>query len=331
MIVEQEVKLDFKDVLIKPKRSNLKSRSDVILQRQFKFKYYTSTLKLSCVPIIASNMDGVGTFSMAKELQKYQMLTILRRHYELKDWKNNGRYINLYNGVTIGKNYDELEYLKKIFKVINLEIICIDVANGYQEKFGEFVGKVREKYPSKIIIAGNVATPEMTEELIMKGADIVKVGIGSGFVCTTRETTGIGYPQLSAIIECADAAHGLGGHIISDGGCRTISDISKAFCAGADFVMLGTMLAGHSESEMNIEEDGTIEFYGMASIDAVEKYSERYDYRSIEGKKIKVEFKGPVKNTIQDILSGIRSTCTYIGAKRIKDMPKCATFIRINR
>jgi len=327
MRIEENIKLDFKDVLIKPKRSTLTSRKEVILKRSFRFKHSQYTLS-NIVPIIASNMDGVGTFSMASVLENYNCLTVIRKHYSLDDWKKKS-YLVRSKIPTIGLSIDDINFLKNLSKFFEVTFVCIDVANGYQEDFVKFVKIVRREFPLIIIIAGNVATPEMTEQLILAGADIVKVGIGSGFVCTTRQTTGVGYPQLSAVIECADAAHGLGGYIISDGGCREIADISKAFCAGADFVMLGTMLAGYVESESKIDENGYITFYGMASIDAVEKYSERKDYQSIEGKKIRIKYKGSVKNAIQDILSGIRSTCTYIGARRIKDMSKCTTFIKI--
>ena len=112
----------------------------------------------------------------------------------------------------------------------------------------ECVAQVRAEFPNHTILAGNVVTGEMVEELILSGADIIKVGIGPGSVCTTRKKTGVGYPQLSAVLECADAAHGLGGHIISDGGCTCPGDVAKAFGAGADFVMMGGMLAGHDQS-----------------------------------------------------------------------------------
>ena len=165
------------------------------------------------------------------------------------------------------------------------------------------------------------------------GADIVKVGIGPGSVCTTRVKTGVGYPQLSAIIECADAAHGLGGQIISDGGCVTPGDVAKAFGAGADFVMLGGMLSGHTESGGElIEKNGEKykEFYGMSSSSAMKKHKGGVaEYRASEGKSVKVPFKGDVEGTVQDILGGLRSTCTYVGASRLKELTKRTTFIRV--
>ena len=208
------------------------------------------------------------------------------------------------------------------------------MANGYSEHFVEFVKKTREQYPDKVIIAGNVVTGEMVEELLLSGADLVKVGIGPGSVCTTRVKTGVGYPQLSAIIECADAAHGLGGQIISDGGCTSPGDVAKAFGAGADFVMLGGMLAGHDESGGEIiQKDGKVfkQFYGMSSSTAMEKHVGGVaEYRASEGKTVEVPYRGEVENTLQDILGGLRSTCTYVGAQRLKELTKRTTFIRVS-
>jgi GMP reductase len=193
--------------------------------------------------------------------------------------------------------------------------------------------KTRKVFKDKVIIAGNVVTGEMVEELILSGADIVKVGIGPGSVCTTRVKTGVGYPQLSATIECADAAHGLGGHIIADGGCKMPGDVAKAFGAGADFVMLGGMLAGHDESGGQvIEKDGKKykEYYGMSSKTAMEKHSGGVaNYRASEGKTVTIPYRGPVANTLQDVLGGVRSTCTYVGARKLKELSKRTTFIRV--
>jgi GMP reductase len=210
----------------------------------------------------------------------------------------------------------------------DIKFITVDVANAYHENYADFIARLRDQYPDKTIVAGNVISAEMTEELIIKGADIVKCGIGPGSVCTTRLMTGVGVPQLSGIIECADAANGIGGHIIADGGCVYPGDVSKAFGAGAHFVMLGGMLAGHDESEGEVV-DGKVQFYGMSSDAAMAVHGTRKDgYRGAEGKVVQLPHKGPVDPTVIEILGGIRSTCTYIGAKRIKDMPKCTTFVR---
>lgn len=336
MRIEQDIKLGFKDVMIRPKRSTLKSRSQVSLERSFNFLNSQSTW--DGIPIMAANMDTVGTFEMALVLAKNKLFTAIHKHYSLQEWeqflkkapKNIGEYI----AVSTGTGKEDLTKLADIFNLNpQLKFICIDVANGYSEHFVSFVRRTRKQYPDKTIIAGNVVTGEMVEELLLSGADIVKVGIGPGSVCTTRVKTGVGYPQLSAIIECADAAHGLGGQIISDGGCSTPGDVAKAFGAGADFVMLGGMFAGHNESGgETIERNGKTykQFYGMSSTTAMDKYVGGVaEYRASEGKTVEVPYKGNVESTIQDILGGIRSTCTYVGALRLKELTKRTTFIRV--
>ena len=317
MRIVDDVKLDFSDVLIRPKRSTLESRKNANLERTFRFK--NSNQSWTGVPIIAANMDHTGTWPMNKALVEFGMLTAI-----CKFW----HYIPLKNAIkTIGldANLDEIEY--------DLKWICLDVANGYTERFMDFVKKMRQHEATKnsIIIAGNVCTPEATEEIILAGADIVKIGIGPGSVCTTRKITGVGFPQLSATIECADAAHGLGGHIITDGGCQVPGDIAKSFGAGADFVMLGGMFAGHDECEGEVE-NGYMSFYGMSSEDAqLKHYGKKASHRASEGKKVYIDHKGSVRTTVEEILGGLRSACTYAGAKTLKDLPKCTTFVKVNR
>jgi len=336
MRIEYDIKLGFKDVMIRPKRSTLKSRSQVSLQQEFKFLNSTTIWK--GIPIMAANMDTVGTFEMALALSEKGLFTAIHKHYTIAEWenfsKNAPKGIEDYIAISTGTGKKDAEKLAAIFNVNpNFKFICIDVANGYSEHFVDFVRHTRKQYPDKVIIAGNVVTGEMVEELLLSGADIIKVGIGPGSVCTTRVKTGIGYPQLSAIIECADAAHGLGGHIISDGGCTTPGDIAKAFGAGADFVMLGGMLAGHEESGGElITENGKQykQFYGMSSNTAMKKHVGGVaEYRASEGKTVKVLFRGKVENTLLDILGGLRSTCTYVGASRLKELTKRTTFIRV--
>lgn len=332
MIIENEIKLDYKDVLIRPKRSTLKSRKEVVLLRSYTFR--NSGQKWCGIPIMAANMDGVGTFNMAHELSKLGLFTCITKQNTPKDWYNQcSPEIDRSNiAVSIGTNLEEYEKAKEIIATNNLGWICIDIANGYSEHFVEFVSKVRSDYPYANIIAGNVVTADMTQELILAGADVVKVGIGPGSVCTTRIQTGVGYPQLSAVIECADAAHGLGGHIIADGGCTCPGDVAKAFGGGADFVMLGGMFAGHDEGGGNvIVKDNTnyVQFYGMSSDTAMNKHSGGVaDYRSSEGRTVEIPYKGKIKDTVKDLLGGIRSTCTYVGASRLKQLSKCTTFVR---
>jgi len=337
MRVEHDVKLTFDDVLIRPKRSTLVSRSDVTLEREFSFRHSDATWK--GVPIVAANMDTTGLFDVARVLQSHGMLTCLQKFYSTsactKAWESG--VDSGFVAVTCGSTEESFELLqRKMATDDRIRMICIDVANGYREFFLDFVKRVRSEFPDKILIAGNVATREMTEALILAGADIVKVGIGPGSVCTTRKVAGVGYPQLSAISECADAAHGLLGHVMADGGCSSPGDVAKAFAAGADFVMLGGMLAGHDESggELIEDDDGKIfkSFYGMSSSKAMEShYGEVAKHRAPEGKEVRVPYRGPLEGTIQSILGGVRSACSYVGARRIKDLPKCTTFIRVTQ
>ena len=338
MKILDDVKLDYSDVLIRPKRSILTSRREVNLQRTF---YFRNNQDWTGIPIAAANMDTIGTLEMARELSKHKMLTCVSKHVD--HWETSKDQHDENFAVTFGMNEHDEErllsdsgYRATSEWIGRKKFMCIDVANGYSQKFVDYIKSIRDKYPNKIIIAGNVVTAEMTEALYLAGADIVKVGIGPGSVCTTRKVAGVGYPQLSAVIECADAAHGLGGFIMADGGCTSPGDVAKAFGAGADFVMLGGMLAGHDECAGDIvtDEQGTSHkvFYGMSSTTAMEKHSGGVaTYRASEGKTVKVPYRGPVSDTIQQILGGVRSACTYTGARVIKQLPKCTTFVRCNR
>jgi len=335
MRIEEEIKLDYTDVLFRPKRSTLKSRKEVDLKRTYKFKH--SNREWTGIPIIASNMDGVGELEIAKSLSKYNIITSLTKQHDVDSINSFSEIKDIFNYVAIscGTSSDSYHRLSTIVSQHTyIQFICIDVANGYSENFSNFVSSIREKYPSKTIIAGNVVTADMTQELILSGADIVKVGIGGGSVCTTRIQTGVGYPQLSAVIECADAAHGLGAHMIADGGCTCPGDVSKAFGGGADFVMLGGMLAGHKEGGGKIVLDKGqeyIEFYGSSSEEANDKhYGGLDEYRSAEGKKVRIPFRGGLDQTVKDILGGVRSTCTYVGAPSLKQLSKCTTFVRVH-
>lgn len=354
MRIDEDVKLDFKDVLIRPKRSTLTSRSDVDLEKSYKFPI--SGKNFQGIPIIASNMSHTGTFKMSSVLRTDGMLTALHKHYshdELYTYYKEQSHPGLFDFYSMGITNTDYEKLKLFYgsmsvlhQMTNFKI-CIDVANGYQEVFVDFVSKIRDEYPNVTIMAGNVVTGEMVEHLILHGADIVKVGIGPGSVCTTRIKTGIGYPQLSAIIECADSAHGLKGLICADGGCTVPGDIAKAFGAGADFVMLGGMLAGHDECDgeiisntkyiplpanVVIKTPKFMKFYGMSSDTAMEEYYGKVEeYRASEGKTVEVPYKGPVKDTLQEILGGLRSTLTYTGSRSLKELPKRTTFIRVTQ
>ena len=360
MRIEEDMKLDYKDVLIRPKRSTLGSRKEVDLERGFTFRNYKPEFPENVgyrhwrgVPIMASNMDGVGTFAMADKLAEGKIMTCLVKTYSVKDLID---YFDTdmierteYVAMSIGITDSDANKFRGVYEQVGMKLryVCIDVANGYSERFARFVRDFRQKYPHVVIIAGNVVTGEMTEELILAGADIVKVGIGPGSVCTTRIQTGVGYPQLSAVIECADAAHGLGGHVIADGGCTCPGDVAKAFAGGADFVMLGGMLAGHDQGGGEVitkiyktnevdhegvvvtEQKQFVQFYGMSSNAANKKhFGGLKEYRSSEGREVFVPYRGDVAATVQDLLGGIRSTCTYAGALRLKHLMRCTTFVR---
>jgi len=331
MRIEEDNKLDFKDVLIRPKRSTLSSRKEVDLTRRYKFKH--SQKEWVGVPVMAANMDGVGTIEMAKELFGHSMFTCLIKSYDEDDlFDLAGMYSANCFAISTGIGERDFQRLSRIINAYpEIKFICVDVANGYSEHFGDCIEEIREAWPDKTIIAGNVVTADMTQELVLRGADIVKVGIGPGSVCTTRIQTGVGYPQLSAIIECADAAHGLGAHIIADGGCTCPGDVAKAFGAGADFVMLGGLLAGHDEGGGEIN-NGLVTFYGMSSDTAMEKHHGGVaEYRSSEGRTVTIPYKGAVKDTVLDLLGGLRSACTYVGAPSLKQLSKCTTFIRVTK
>lgn len=338
--IEHDIKLGFQDVLIKPQYSTLSSRSHVDVLNTFTFKHTEKTL--TCLPIITANMDTTGTFETGLVFSKYKMLTAIHKHYSIHDWSEfyhslPDKSILEYFIISSGILDKDIAKLVEIYNMIpEISIICLDVANGYMETFVHTLKKVRSLLPDSIIIAGNVVTPEMAELLLHNGADIIKLGIGPGSVCTTRKQTGIGYPQLSAILECRHRIHELNGLVISDGGCNVPGDFSKAFCAGADFVMAGGIFAGHAESggELVIDEDTKQKyklFYGMSSSKAMMKHKGNVSsYRSSEGKVVKIPYKGPIENTVLDLLGGIRSTCTYIGVKQIGDMYEHSSFIRVN-
>ncbi len=329
MKIDYTPQLDFNNVLIRPKRTVLNSRSNVDMEREFRFPHSKQVWK--GVPVIAANMDTTGTFGVYDVLSKHKMITSLHKFYGIDDFKS--KELNPdYFMVSTGINFDKIEELKNIVSITKAKWLCIDVANGYMKKMVDFCRLIRDVFPNLIIVAGNVATREMVEELIINGkVDVVKIGIGPGSACLTRMKTGVGVPQLSAIIECADAAHGLGGFIIGDGGITCPGDMSKAYGGGADFVMMGGQFAGHDENPGEVVEENGKKmklFYGMSSEHAMNKhYGQMAKYRSSEGREIKIPYKGPLENTILDYLGGVRSTCTYINAKCIKHIPKCTTFI----
>ena len=330
MRIENDVKLDFDDVLIRPKRSDAPSRKNVVLERTFKMLHSNNTL--TCIPICASNFDTIGSMEMAWSLEKQNLLCCLHKFY--KPWQLVSffsRETSRNTFYTLGLKENDFEKLVTVNRSISLKMICLDAANGNTQFFVQRVKQLRDMHKDAIIMVGNTCVPEMVQELLLSGADIVKIGIGPGSVCTTRLMTGCGYPQLSAVIECADSAHGLGGLICADGGCRTPGDLAKAFGGGADILMLGEMLAGADECEGEWTEGG-LKFYGMSSKEAQELHGNGVSlYAAAEGKCIIIPRKGLVENIVNEILGSLRSSCTYIGTEQLKSFSKCTTFVRVNR
>ncbi len=343
MRIEEDIKLDYSDVLLKPKRSTLSSRKEVNLEREFTF--YHSKKKWKGIPIMTANMATCGTFSMAKVLSKYKIITTFHKHYCIEDYKEffktfkNPDYISYTLGIR-EEDFKRLNLMLKEKLLDNFSFICLDIPNGYINSFLDKIKEVRKLCPNHIIIAGNVVSNEIAEEIILAGADIVKVGIGSGSACTTRRMTGVGYPQLSASIECGDAAHGIAnnqgvGRIIADGGQVYPSCVAKSFCAGADFSMFGSMFSGFDESGgETVEINGKLykEYYGSSSTKAmIENYGKQDKHRASEGRYTLIPCKGSLENFLQELLGSLRSTGTYIGARELREFPKRATFIRVNR
>ncbi|HRY31157.1 MAG TPA: GMP reductase [Candidatus Paceibacterota bacterium] len=343
MRIEEQTKLDYSDVLIRPKRSTLTSRKEVVLDRTFTF--YHSPKTWTGIPIMSANMATCGTFGMAKILAPLKIITTFHKYYSVSDFEkffqtfNNPDYVCYTLGIR-DEDVAKIQEMQKKGLMKNFSFICIDVPNGYLQRFLESIRLIRQMFPEHILIAGNVVTNEMTEEIILAGADIVKIGIGPGSACTTRRMTGVGYPQLSAVIECADAAHGIAnergvGRIIADGGQQYISDIAKAFCAGADFNMCGSLFSGFDQSDGKlIEKDGKKfkEYFGSSSNKALEElYGKKDDHRASEGRYALIPYKGDINNFLQDLFGSLRSTGTYIGARQLREFPKRATFVKVNR
>ena len=332
---DTERKLDFKDVLIVPKNSEVISRNLVDLERNFKFRYYKKELK--CIPIIVSNMSSVGTLSMAKEMCKNKCLTVLHKFIDY-DKLNNMIVQNeidpTYVFMSCGVNQNDIINTEKILNEKKIDKLCIDIANGYLNKLDETIRHFRNMYPDILIMVGNVVTQERCNQLSEAGADIIKIGIGGGSCCLTREKTGIGYPQLSCVLDC-HKEYTCNSLLVSDGGCSNPSDICKAFGAGADFVMLGGMLGGHDECEGEVVEINgkkKMLIYGMSSQTAQNLHNGGMEkYRTSEGRTLHIDYKGSVKDTLNDILGGLRSYGTYIGCDTIKDFEYCTQFIIVNR
>lgn len=327
--VSNDIKLDFSDVRLVPRFSSIDSRSKVNLIKQLDTPI--SRQRLDTVGIIAANMDGVGTIDVAHTLAQHGVMTAIHKNYsedELINFFNNpGSQLSFYS---MGISDADYEKFNRVKAQAPIDMVCIDVANGYMDAFYEFILRIRFENPIITIMAGNVVTPEAVKKAYDSGADIVKLGIGPGAMCTTRTQTGVGYPQLSCIMDCVAAADECGIYLCSDGGCTNPGDVAIAFAAGADFVMLGTMLAGTDEGGGDVV-DNKVMFYGMSSKTANNKhFGGLKDYRSSEGRTTMLPYKGTMDGVIGNILGGIRSACTYNGAHNLSMLPHVAKGIRVN-
>lgn len=340
-MMHSDVKLDFSNVLIVPRKSNVISRKNVSLKKYMTFKTYNKTIHWEGVPIISSNMDTVTNLETFKILKRYDYISCFPKHYNA-EWLETlpTELVNVNNYMlSCGINEEDVNILVKLVealdkKNIKVKFVCIDVANGYLDKVADVLKYLRETLKDVVLVAGNIVTPEGAIELVKSGANIIKTGIGSGSVCLTRLQTGVGYPQLSALSECYDVINRSGAYQISDGGIVHIGDIAKAYIGGADFVMMGGMFAGHTESPGTLHYDEkTNEFYkayyGMASEKAVNKYNDGMkNYRTYEGKEVKIKHKGEIKNTIENINGGLRSSCSYVNANNLYELRDNARFVR---
>ena len=326
-------KPDFKNVMIIPKKSYVQSRKDVKLIKNFNFKTPKGIVPWNGIPIISSNMDTVSNLETFKVLSSNKYLTCFPKHFN-KLWNNDCFPSELYCVNNYMLSCGTNDYHEAILLInrlqwndIHVKFLCVDIANGYLQELQDVCKILSDKYPGMVIAAGNVVTPDLVHELITEcGVNIVKVGIGSGSVCETTLKTGVGYPQLSAVMECSHAAKEAGGYIISDGGVRSVCDVTKAFAGGADFVMIGGMFAGHEESPGEII-GGSKVCYGMSSHESMNKYGINKEYRTSEGKCVSIPLKGPLQNTILDINGGIRSACTYVNARNLTDFYHNASFV----
>ena len=363
MQIINEVQLDFSDVLIKPRRSSIDSRSKVDITRVYKFKW--CPYPITGTGIMQANMGTIGNFAVSRKMLENGLFACLHKYHSVEDLISfydelvNPKDVKHWSPIPvwhrcllgIGLRDDGIEKLRAINKALGIQVgVKFDVPNGYIPQVKEKIIELRKEFPEMFIMVGNVVTGDITEDLILSGADCVAVGIGPGGQCLTREQTGCGRPQLSAIIECADAAHQVGGMVCGDGGITCPGDLGKAFGAGADFIMIGSMFAGTDEAdgelitkhiisnEYDIEHDCPCleekkfkQFYGMSSTLAQEKFGNgKPSYRASEGRVTLIPYVGPVDDVIEELLGGLRSTMTYLGAWKLKNIPKQCVFYKVH-
>lgn len=330
-----ETELDYSDVLILPARSTITSRKEIILEREIVFKHSRQVWR--GVPLVCANMDNLGSFTMADTLSEYHILTCLTKHYPLKELVT---YFNLpttnldYVSYSLGISDSDLEKFNLFRQEAPVRIVTIDTPNGYMERFVGFCNELRSNNPDVTIIAGNVCTGEMVEELALNGVDCVKAGIGGGAQCTTRMKSAIGRSMVSMILECADKAHHHEIQLMSDGGITCPGDACISFAVGADFSMVGSQWASTKETGADIiEENGKqfMVFYGMSSSMAQKAHEEGLkSYRASEGRVSKLPYKGSIHPIIRDYLGGLRSCCSYVGSNSLKSLPRKATLVKVN-
>jgi len=332
--------LTFNDVLLRPQKSRFKSRNDKeILLQSYMAGYSKPQLS---IPIISANMDTVTGAEMAIEMHALGGMGILHRFYsDLEEYKAEIREVfdicNRTVAFSVGCGSDWINFSNQMVEELQPTwdkrlTICLDVAHGHMTQSIETV-KELNKLENVDVIAGNVATKEGAIDLADAGAETIKVGIGSGSVCTTRIITGHGVPQLSAIIDVRSGLSNSGFHsvgIIADGGIRNSGDIVKALAAGADAVMLGSMLAGCDETPGEVyHASGKFKLYRGQSSRHFLSDRGKNDVTA-EGEAISVRSKGSIVDVIKDIVGGIRSGMTYSGASDITDLQKKAEFIEIS-
>ena len=320
--------LTFDDVLISPNYSGLASRKLSDIRFNYKDLYLDT-------PIISAPMDTISGVEMCIKMAQLGGLGILHRFWSIED--NVKAYVQIHHnlfdfgrfcnvGVAVGSSEREWERVTQLYQH-GARIFCVDVAHGHSKTCGDMVKNIKELNTNNFVIAGSVATGAGADYLVGCGADLIRVGIGGGSVCLTRQKTGIGVPQLGAIMECARASKK---PIIADGGIRTAGDACKAIAAGASLVMLGGMLAGTDETPGQEVGDTKI-FRGMASKEVNEEYyGEMPLWKTAEGVQTHVKKRGPVSSVINDIVGGLKSSLSYVGVNNIEDYQKRATFIKVS-
>jgi IMP dehydrogenase len=330
--------LTFDDVLLLPRYSSvLPSKTNIYLE-------LTKNISLK-VPFLSSAMDTVTESKMAIAIAKEGGIGVIHRNLNVNDQSQEVKKVKnkrLIVGAAIGTNKDDLDRARSLL-INGVDLIVIDTAHGHSEKVLKTLSKLKKIVKEVPICVGNIATGEAAKRLYNSGADIIKVGIGPGSICTTRMVAGIGVPQISAIMEVKKALSKKSVKIISDGGIKFSGDIAKALAAGADAIMMGSIFAGTEESpgkKFKVKGKLFKEYRGMGSIGAMSAGSaNRYFQKNFkdkskfvpEGVEGRVQYKGKVSKIIYQLQGGLRSSMGYIGAKNLEEINKKAKFIKITK